>query len=130
MLLEFVALALALVHFGFPLAYYWYARARWLNRPWNVKVDDGFRPRVTVIVPTYNEAGLIVERLDNIYSQDYPKNLLEIIVVDSASTDKTAEFVEKWIAGHKDVNLRLLRERERQGKLSALLKSLNHISPS
>ena len=43
---------------------------------------------MTIIVPTYNEAGLIESKLDNIFEQDYPKDLMSIIVVDSASTDK------------------------------------------
>jgi len=56
MLLELVALALAGIHFGVPLAYYFYLKRAYLNKPWNVKVDENYRPRVTVIVPTYNEA--------------------------------------------------------------------------
>ena len=54
--LTLVAVALALLHLGFPLAYYAYLRARWLGRPWSVRRDPSYRPRVTVIVPTYNEA--------------------------------------------------------------------------
>jgi len=58
MLLELVALTLAGVHFGVPLAYYFYLKRAYLNRPWDIKVDEDYRPRVTVIVPTYNEARL------------------------------------------------------------------------
>jgi cellulose synthase/poly-beta-1,6-N-acetylglucosamine synthase-like glycosyltransferase len=50
-----VAVGLALAHFGLPLAYYTYLRVRWLGRPWGIGRDPGYRPRVTVVVPTYNE---------------------------------------------------------------------------
>ena len=46
---------------------------------------------MTIIIPTYNEAEYIQGKLDNIYDQDYLKNLMEVIVIDSASSDETAE---------------------------------------
>jgi cellulose synthase/poly-beta-1,6-N-acetylglucosamine synthase-like glycosyltransferase len=78
--LTLLALTLALIHFGFPLLYYFYLRSRWLNKPWDLGRDPGYRPRVTIIVPTYNEANLIRRKLDDIASQDYPRELVEIIV--------------------------------------------------
>jgi biofilm PGA synthesis N-glycosyltransferase PgaC len=89
-----IALALALVHFGLPIAYYLYLRVVWLGRPWGVRRDHSFKPRVTVIVPTYNEARLIESKLEDIARQDYPRGRLEVIVVDSASTDGTVEAVK------------------------------------
>ena len=128
MLIELIALTLAGIHFGAPLIYYFYLKSKYLNKPWNIKVDENYRPRVTIIIPTYNEAKFIQSKLDDIYDQDYPKSLMEVIVVDSASNDGTAELVEEWASKHRDINLRLIREDERKGKLSAILKSLKCIS--
>ena len=114
------ALVLAVVHFGTPLAYYWYAKTRWLPKPWNIRVDGNYRPKVTVIVPTYNEAGFIENKLDNIYEQEYPRDRLETIVIDSASDDGTPELVRKWASGHPNINLKLIEEAERRGKARAL----------
>ncbi|MHA1834570.1 MAG: glycosyltransferase [Candidatus Baldrarchaeia archaeon] len=125
-MLELIALGLAGIHFGFPLLYYWYVKNKWLHRPWNIKKDKNHKPKITVIVPTYNEAELIEMRLDNIVMQDYPKNKLEVIVVDSASIDETAEIVERWIS-RNSINIRLLREPERKGKLHALNIALRHV---
>ena len=122
------ALVLVVVHFGTPLAYYWYAKTQWLPKPWNIRVDENYRPRVTVIIPTYNEAEFIQSRLDNIYDQDYPRNLMEVIVVDSASNDGTVKLVEEWYSEHRDINLKLIKEDERRGKLFAILKALKHVS--
>jgi len=122
------ALVLVTIHFGTPLAYYWYAKTRWLPKPWNIRVDGNHRAKVTVIIPTYNEAEFIQSKLDNIYDQDYPKSLLEVIVVDSASNDGTVKLIEKWASEHRDINLRLIKEDERRGKLLAMLKALKHVS--
>lgn len=48
-------------------------------------------PTVSVIVPTYNRAGLIGRALKSVLSQGYSD--FEVIVVDDASTDNTAEVV-------------------------------------
>jgi len=118
--LEPLALTLALVHFGVPLAYYWYAKTVWLPKPWNLKLDEAYKPKVTIILPTYNEARIIEERLNNLYEQDYPKELLSIVVVDSASTDGTLELVEKWVMEHKDIECKILREKCRRGMVPAI----------
>jgi len=119
-----VAIGLALVHFGFPLAYYCYLKKLWLNKPWDVRSDPEYKPRVSIIVPTYNEAKLVRQKLDDIASQSYPKDLAEIIVVDSASTDGTLEVVKEWIADHRDVRAKLIEENVRRGKAYALNRAL------
>jgi len=122
--LTVLALALALIHFGFPLLYYLYLRSRWLNRSWDLGRDPSYRPKVTIVVPTYNEASLIKRKLDNIASQDYPKELLEIIVVDSASTDGTPSIVREWMENHRDLKIVLIEEGVRRGKAFALNNAL------
>lgn len=46
-------------------------------------------PSVTIIIPTYNEEIVIERKLRNVLELDYPKEKVEIILVDSASTDAT-----------------------------------------
>jgi len=73
-------------------------------------------------VPTYNEEKVIEKRIKNLFDLNYPKDKYEIIVVDSGSTDNTAEIVEEMIKEHaKDKpNLKLIKEKERRGKASAI----------
>jgi len=74
------------------------------------------RPRLSVIVAAYNEAGCIREKIDTTLAQPYPARSLEIIVVSDGSTDGTDAIV----AGHPDGRVRLLRQEPRAGKSPAL----------
>jgi cellulose synthase/poly-beta-1,6-N-acetylglucosamine synthase-like glycosyltransferase len=127
-LLDVLALTLIIMHFGIPLLYYWYSKTKWLPRPWNINVNPSYLPRITIIVPTYNEAKFVERKLDNIYEQEYPRDKLEVIVVDSASTDNTPTIVRKWAERHPDLNLKLIEEHERGGKARALNTALGYTS--
>ena len=50
--------------------------------------------KVTVTIPVYNGEKYIGKTLDSLISQSYDN--YEIIVVDNASSDKTAELVQKY----------------------------------
>lgn len=54
------------------------------------------KPLVSVIVPTYNEEEHIVELLDSLAAQDYGPRLLEVLVADGGSTDRTRELVTAY----------------------------------
>lgn len=61
-----------------------------------MELDNLSKPKITVIIPSYNRAHCIENSLDSVYKQSY-KNY-EIIVIDDGSTDKTEEVLKK----HKD----------------------------
>ena len=70
-------------------------RDRYMERPaW-----DGRRPKVSVVIPAYNEGPYIKDCLSSVLASDYPKDLLEIIVVDDGSTDDTADAAREF-EGH------------------------------
>ena len=55
-----------------------------------------FEQKVSIIVPAYNEGKNIKDCLDSIYDSNYPKEKIEIIVVDDGSTDNTVKIVKKY----------------------------------
>jgi cellulose synthase/poly-beta-1,6-N-acetylglucosamine synthase-like glycosyltransferase len=73
-------------------------------------------PTVSILIAARNEADCIRETLANKLAQDYPRDRMEVIVISDASTDGTDEIVQEF-AGQ---GVRLLRQRERGGKSSAL----------
>jgi cellulose synthase/poly-beta-1,6-N-acetylglucosamine synthase-like glycosyltransferase len=60
-------------------------RHEFLKRP----KSSGRSPMVSIVVPAYNEAEYIQESLGSLLAMEYPKDKLEIIVVDDGSTDDT-----------------------------------------
>lgn len=56
--------------------------------------DDYLADLVSVIVPTYNRAHLIVPTLDSIFSQTYRP--IEVMVADDGSSDGTVDVVKSW----------------------------------
>ena len=50
-------------------------------------------PIVTVAIPAYNEEGTIKETIDSIKELRYPKDKIEIIIINDGSADKTRKIV-------------------------------------
>jgi hypothetical protein len=51
---------------------------------------------VTVLVDTYNCGHFIEEAIDSVLTQDFPREQMEILVVDDGSTDDTTERVRRY----------------------------------
>lgn len=51
---------------------------------------------VSIIIPCRNEEKFVSKCLDSIIDNDYPKDKLEILVVDGMSEDQTRETIEKY----------------------------------
>ena len=76
-------------------------------------------PLVSVIVPTYNEASVIESKLTNIVQTGYPMEKLQLIVIDSASKDGTADRAREFFRQNR-LNGLVVEEETRSGKSSAL----------
>ena len=53
-------------------------------------------PRISIVIPTYNEEENIERCLKAIFEQDYPADRLEVLVVDGGSTDRTVELAQQY----------------------------------
>src|SRR3989344_7509632 len=54
------------------------------------------KPKVSFVLATYQGERTIKKCLDSIFSQDYPKNLMEVLVIDGGSKDKTLEIAKNY----------------------------------
>jgi len=53
-------------------------------------------PSVSILIPTLNADRVLEKCLKSIVNQDYPQGLVEIIIADGGSTDKTLVIAEKY----------------------------------
>ncbi len=77
---------------------------------------DMVTPTVAVIVPCWNEASTLAETCTSLLALDYPKDKLDIILVDDGSTDSTSSIMTQF-ANHPQIHI--LRK-ENGGKHTAL----------
>jgi cellulose synthase/poly-beta-1,6-N-acetylglucosamine synthase-like glycosyltransferase len=70
--------------------------------------DNQAGTRVSIIIPARNEEENILNCLKDIKNQDYPSDLIEIVVVDDHSTDQTSGKVLDFAASNPFMNLRLV----------------------
>src|SRR5439155_6635515 len=87
--------------------------------------ENEFFPTVSLVIPTYNEGQIIGRKLENILELDYPRDKLDVLVVDSASSDDTKDTVRRFAnRSHELVNINLIEQPSRQGKSSAINEAL------
>lgn len=73
-------------------------------------------PTVSVIVPAWNEGTTVHGTVKSLLDLDYPKDKLEVIVVDDGSTDNTWDEIKKY-EGHPQVRI---FQKENGGKHTAV----------
>jgi len=71
-------------------------------------------PKVSIIVPAFNEQKTIAQTLKSLLNLDYPKNKLDIIAVNDGSTDNTEKIMRSFKSKIK------ILSQKRQGKAAAL----------
>ena len=80
--------------------------------------------KVSVIVPNYNYGRYIRKRIQSVLKQTYP--VYEIIVLDDASVDESAEIIESMVLDLKkqkpNINIRFVRNKKNSGKAMAQWK--------
>lgn len=85
------------------------------------RIDGGDSvPTVSVVVPAYNRVESVSRAIDSVLAQTLDD--LEVLVVDDASTDGTADVVERY----DDPRVRLLRHETNRGGSAARNTGINH----
>lgn len=69
-------------------------------------------PKVSVMIPTYNQENYIAQAIESVLMQDYEN--LEIIISDDCSTDKTGEIAQKYAS---DSRVRYIRNPRNLGRV-------------
>ncbi|HWB33863.1 MAG TPA: glycosyltransferase family 2 protein [Candidatus Paceibacterota bacterium] len=80
-------------------------------------------PTVTIAVPAYNEEKTILATLESLMALEYPKDKLDIMVIDDGSRDRTREIAQHFAATHPQVSYHY---KENGGKYTALNFAIEH----
>ncbi len=103
-------------------------RQGWCNLPRHEPTDAASPTLcISVVIPMRNEESHIEQILNDIYSQNYPREFVRMLVVDDHSTDRSADIVEAFAECRPNVRLLRLPER-RTGKKAALRHALSHLA--
>jgi hyaluronan synthase len=89
----------------------------WRYRPF--ALPPGPLPKVTVIIPAYNEGAMVEKAVYSVAASDYPADRLEIICIDDGSKDDTWEYMQRAQARCPEL-IRLIRFPHNKGKREAL----------
>lgn len=77
---------------------------------------------ITLLVPAYNESAVILAKLKNIDTLEYPPGMLRVIVASDGSDDGTQEIVRSYQSNRP---IELLDFQERRGKASIVNDALS-----
>jgi len=62
-------------------------------------------PRVSIVIPCYNEQATIGQLLEAIYQQTYPRSETEVIIADGFSEDGTRDEIRDFQNAHPDLDV-------------------------
>ena len=79
-----------------------------------------FFPNVTIVIPAFNEEGVIKEKIENTLNLNYPPKKLQIIVCDDFSSDQTREIVRSFASK----GVLLSESPNRVGKIGGLNRAI------
>lgn len=80
------------------------------------------KPQVSVVIPNYNHAPYLEQRIESVLNQTYPH--FEVILMDDCSTDTSVEILKKY-ANHPKIRKLLLNEHNSGNTFRQWKKGIN-----
>ncbi|MCW4029687.1 MAG: glycosyltransferase family 2 protein [Candidatus Bathyarchaeota archaeon] len=84
-------------------------------------------PSFSLIIPSKNEEAVIRRCLDGILNVDYPKEKMQIIIIDGNSKDGTAKICSEFVDKYPQ-NIQFISEQTSKGKPAALNLALPYVN--
>lgn len=91
-----------------------------------IKKDYTLRPKVSILLPCFNEGSHVFDTIESIISNEYPSHLVEVVAVDDCSADDSFEWLQK--AAKKYSNVKAFRNEVNSGKHHSLSRALKESS--
>lgn len=112
---------------GYSLLVTLYVLARFSLAPfYRPTPDTGHRPSCSIVIPAFNEEACIEATVDACFSADYPRDLIEVVVVDDGSSDGTWERM--LAARERYPSLLCIQFSQNRGKRAAMAEGIRRSS--
>jgi hyaluronan synthase len=89
-----------------------------LSVPYKPPRDAGIEPRLAIVMPAFNEEGVIAHSLRSLLALDYPVDKLELVAVNDGSTDDTLARMAEVAA--EEPRVRVIDLGDNYGKRAAM----------
>lgn len=86
------------------------------------RTTDDYEPTVAIVIPLFNEGQGIYRTILSLLEQEYPKEKLEIVVVDDCSSDDSYAWACRAAEGRP--NVKVLRNPHNMGKRKAINRAV------
>lgn len=128
MLLEFIFLFFCCVMIPYMLRHYIFSFTAIKVQSENLSADNiiSLEPSVSILIPARDEENVIERLLQRLTELTYPKNKLEVIVINDHSADRTGEIAEVYALRYPDFIRVVHRNSGGNGKSEALNEGLRY----
>lgn len=96
------------------------------TRSTDAPVDQECDTQVEILMPAFNEGRFVAEKIEALAAQDYPHDLMKVVIGCDGCTDGTARIAEAAAARHPSLNIEIRDFAQNRGKtivLNALIQS-------
>jgi len=107
-------------YFGYGIVLYAMVRVKEFMWKKYTIINPNFEPKVTFIVPCYNEKDILEEKVNNTLLLEYPSNKLQILFITDGSTDGSSILLQNY------AEIETLHDPIRKGKSAAENRSVAH----
>jgi biofilm PGA synthesis N-glycosyltransferase PgaC len=87
----------------------------------NKQVKSHFEPAFTLVIPCFNEADILRDKIINSKKLDYPTEKLKIVFITDGSTDGSDSYLRAW------PEIDVLHENRRGGKTAAENRAMKYV---
>ncbi|TAH37948.1 MAG: glycosyltransferase [Bacteroidetes bacterium] len=128
-MMEFTMFFLVLLSLAFSVFLLW-CYLSWKRIPEEVSAYQPPQAKLSLIIAARNEEKNILTCLEALIHQDFPEELVELILVDDNSEDDTASLINRFISQHpnRSVKFVILNERDGGSKKEALTIAISKAS--
>ncbi|WP_066013121.1 glycosyltransferase family 2 protein [Endozoicomonas atrinae] len=127
------AMVIVYHHIGYPLVLKMLTQGlentlpNFYHRRHQITPLDHMLPSISLIMPAYNEAGTIQEKIRNLAALDYPDYKLKVVLVCDGCTDGTAQLANETLAESEcsHLNLSVVEKPENCGKVAILNEAIS-----